>query len=542
LGHNIGVDDNGTMTQPHRVEDLQARIRLLEEQLREARVAMPQTESAVSSERARAEAELRQQWRTFDTALSHNLDFNYIFDLQGRFTYVNRALLSLWKKPLEEAVGKNFFDLEYPDELAARLQRQIQQVIDSRRILRDHTPYVGAAGETGYYEYTFVPVIGENGEVEAVAGSTRDVTDHIRMKHALALSEQRLQQVFSQAPVAIVVVRGHEFVVEMANPSYCALVDRELVGRRFEDVLPELGSDVWEAFQRVMATGEPFVKNEFYVPYDQDQDGISEDHWFNVVYHPLCESDGTVSGLVAVCSEVTAQVIARKELERANRELEEFAYVASHDLQEPLRTVSIYTQLLLERHLPDDPEAQEYVGFVRQGVGRMADLIKDLLIYSKVVHRDDAAWGTADLNASLSEALKMMQGRITESGAELIVETLPTVRGESSQLTHVFQNLLSNSLKYRRAEVAPLIVISAHRRGQDWIVAVRDNGIGFESQYAQKIFGLFKRLHKDEFPGTGLGLAICQRVVERYGGRMWAEGQPGCGATFYMSLPGCETA
>jgi PAS domain S-box-containing protein len=542
LSHNISVGDTGETTQAVLLEDLQARIELLEGQLREARAALPQAESMASSEMARAEADLRHQWRTFDTALSHNLDFNYIFDLEGRFTYVNRALLSLWKKPLEEAVGKNFFDLEYPDELAARLQRQIQQVIDTRQILRDQTPYVGAAGELGYYEYTFVPVIGETGEVEAVAGSTRDVTDHIRMKQALALSEQRLQQVFSQAPVAIVVVRGRDFIVEMANPSYCALVNRDLVGRRFPEVLPELGPDVWEAFRSVMDTGEPFVRSEFYIPYDQNEDGVPEDHWFNVVYHPLSEQDGPVSGLVAVCSEVTAQVIARKELERANRELEEFAYVASHDLQEPLRVVNIYTQLLLERHLPEDPAAQQYAGFVRQGVGRMAELIKDLLIYSKVVHGEDADWGTADLNVALSETVTMMQRQIRESGAELAITALPTVRGESSQLAHVFQNLLSNSLKYRRADLAPKIVVSAERRNQEWIVAVQDNGIGFDPQYAQKIFGLFKRLHKDEFPGTGLGLAICQRIVERYGGRMWAEGRPGHGATFFITLPGCEPA
>ena len=446
---------------------------------------------------------------------------------------------SPWKKPSGE---KFLADLEYPDELAARLQGQIQQVVETRHILRDQTPYVGAAGETGYYEYTFVPVIGDSGEVEAVAGSTRDVTDHIRMKQALALSEEKLQQVFSQAPVAIVVARGREFIVEMANPSYQALVKRDLIGRRFEEVVPELGSDVWEAFQRVMDTGEPFVKNEFYIPYDQNEDGVPEDHWFNVVYHPLCEQDQAVSGLVAVCSEVTAQVIARKELERANRELEEFAYVASHDLQEPLRMVNIYAQLLLDRHIPDDPAAQEYAGFVRQGVSRMAELIKDLLIYSRVVHGDDADWGSADLNVSLSEALKMMESRIDELGAELTIAPLPSVRGESAQLSHVFQNLLSNSLKYRRADVTPKVAVSAERRGQDWIVSVQDNGIGFDPQYEQRIFGLFKRLHKDEFPGTGLGLAICQRIVERYGGRMWAEGRPGQGATFFIKLPASESA
>jgi len=167
-------------------------------------------------------------------------------------------------------------------------------------------------------------------------------------------------------------------------------------------------------------------------------------------------------------------------------------------------------------------------------------VIKDLLTYSKVVHGDDEDWGTADLNVSLSEALKIMESGIRESGAELTIAPLPAVRGESSQLAHVFQNLLSNALKYRRADLTPKIVISAEPMNRDWIASVQDNGIGFDPQYAQKIFGLFKRLHKDEFPGTGLGLAICQRIVERYGGGMWAEGSPGHGATFFIRLPACE--
>src|SRR5579872_4001149 len=163
----------------------------------------------------RAEADLRQQWRTFDTVLSHTADFNYIFDLDGRFTYINRALLALWSKSLEEAVGKNFFDLEYPDELAARLQRQIQEVIANKEPLRDKTPYTGANGEQGFYEYIFVPVLGEGGEVEAVAGSTRDITEHVRLTQAIADSEKKLQRVFSQAPMPIIVFRGRDFVVEL---------------------------------------------------------------------------------------------------------------------------------------------------------------------------------------------------------------------------------------------------------------------------------------------------------------------------------------
>ena len=171
-----------------------------------------------------AEAHLRRQWHTFDTALSNSPDFTYIFDLEGRFTYINRALLFLLQKSFDDAVGKNFFELDYPPELAERLQRQIQQVIKTQAPIRDDTPFTGPTGETRHYEYIFVPVFSEEGSVEAVAGATRDVTERRRIERALSDSEQKLQQVFRQAPVAIVVLRGHDFVVELANPSYQGLL------------------------------------------------------------------------------------------------------------------------------------------------------------------------------------------------------------------------------------------------------------------------------------------------------------------------------
>lgn len=202
--------------------------------------------------------------------------------------------------------------------------------------------------------------------------------------------------------------------------------------------------------------------------------------------------------------------------------------------------VAIYTQLLLNRHLTDNPSAEEYAAFVRQGVDRMQQLIQDLLAYSRIIHAEHTPSGSADLNESLREALRTMDARIGETNAKVIVEPLPSVRGETSQFVHVFQNLLSNSLKYRRAGLNPEIQISAKQEGESWVISVADNGIGFEPRYEQRIFGLFKRLHKDEFSGTGLGLAICQRIVERCGGRIWAEGRPGKGATFHIALIAAE--
>jgi signal transduction histidine kinase len=199
--------------------------------------------------------------------------------------------------------------------------------------------------------------------------------------------------------------------------------------------------------------------------------------------------------------------------------------------------VNIYTELILREMGQDGLKLGQFAGFVRQGVTRMGALIRDLLTFSSAVHSDRMPFGTANLSESLDDALSVLTNRLEDSGSRVECGPLPTVRGDASQLTHVFQNLVSNALKYRRENVPPEIRITSRPDGDEWIVTVQDNGIGFEQQYAERIFGLFKRLHKDEYPGTGLGLAICRRIVERYGGRIWAEGVPGEGSSFHFALP-----
>ncbi|MEO8052614.1 MAG: ATP-binding protein, partial [Acidobacteriota bacterium] len=261
---------------------------------------------------------------------------------------------------------------------------------------------------------------------------------------------------------------------------------------------------------------------------------------FLTLVTPVKDIEGRVLRWIGTNTDVTDQRRTEEELRKANRELEEFAYVASHDLQEPLRMVNIYTQMILKKVGQEDSDLQLYARFVQQGVVRMETLIRDLLAFSRTVHQDQMTTATADLMTSLYEAKSVLGPRIEESGAAIHVQPLPTVRGDVSQITHVFQNLLSNALKYQKPDVPPEIFISAKREENQWVIGVRDNGIGFEQQYAERIFGLFKRLHGDDFDGTGLGLAICQRIIERHGGRIWAEGRPGDGATFYFTLPSME--
>jgi PAS domain S-box-containing protein len=625
-----------------------------------ARVAQDITERKVPEDK------LRQQWHHFDTVLSNTPDFAYTFSLEGRFTYVNRALLSLWQLSLDEALGKDFFDLQYPPALAARLQRQIQQVIATRQPVRDETAYTGADGTAGFYEYIFVPVFAPDHSVEAVAGSTRDITERKRAEaalqesekrfsaafaeapvamvlttpagelieankaylnllgysredlatrssddfthpddvplthafgeafrngsqpapiekryirkdgqiawvrasgamrrdadgrpaqfiaiveditrrkdaeHALGVSEERLRQVFAQAPVAVCLMRGPDLVFELVNPRYQALFPtRDLRGKSLLEAIPEVSPEVVTILRGVLETRVPFAAEEFRVQLDRDEDGVVEDYWFNFVYHPLLELDGTVSAVVAVAVDVSSSVRARQELVRANRELEEFAYVASHDLHEPLRMINIYTQLLMRGlggEVKDD--LIEYGSRISSAVTRMQQLLKDLLNFSHVLlaEKETIAQAVADLNISMAHALEALRERIESENATVTVQTLPIVHAEQAEVAQVFQNFLSNALKYRKADESPVILVTSRREGDEWVVSVRDNGIGFEQKHATTVFGLFKRLHGDRYPGTGLGLAICQRLIDRYGGRVWAESAPGAGSNFSFSL------
>ena len=189
--------------------------------------------------------------------------------------------------------------------------------------MRDHTPFTSPTGETRHYEYIFVPVLNQSGDVEAVAGSTRDVTEREEMERALQASEQRLLQVFSQAPVAIALLRGPELVFELVNPSYQEFFPgRELLHRPLFEAVAEVNLEVKAILRQVLETGEPFIGHEYLIPLDRDGDGLVEDSWFTFVYHPLKELDGTVAGIVVIATDVGTHVRARQELERAYRELE----------------------------------------------------------------------------------------------------------------------------------------------------------------------------------------------------------------------------
>jgi len=225
------------------------------------------------------------------------------------------------------------------------------------------------------------------------------------------------------------------------------------------------------------------------------------------------------------------------ELERSNTELQQFAYVASHDLKEPLRMIDGYLKLLDKKYAEKlDENAKKYIGFASSGIARMQGIIDDLLEYSRVSTRARAFEHT-DADAVLSEALENLSVLIKESGAKIERDRLPVVTADPVQLSQVFQNLVANAIKFRQKERIPGIRISVRERALEWLFAVADNGIGIDPKYREKVFEIFQRVHGQDFPGTGIGLAICKRVVERHGGRIWVDSEPGAGSTFYFTIP-----
>lgn len=271
--------------------------------------------------------------------------------------------------------------------------------------------------------------------------------------------------------------------------------------------------------------------------------------WASGVLSPTRDAGGAITGFVKVMRDITEQkqyaerlAEQAKALQRSNEDLQRFAYVASHDLQEPLRMIGSYSQLLVRKSADRlDEDSQQFVRFIVAGVERMRTLIRDLLEFSRLTSEQEQEPVPVDCHAILGLALQHLQFKISETGAKVTFDRLPVVLAHETRLLQVFQNLIGNALKY--CQTTPQVHVTAAREGEYWRIAIRDNGIGIAPEHQEKVFGLFERLHtRTEYPGTGIGLATCKRIIEQHGGRIWVESVKGEGSTFYFILPAADQA
>ena len=372
--------------------------------------------------------------------------------------------------------------------------------------------------------------------------SVIDLTERKRAEEALRESEIRFRSVAQSAIDAIISADSDDNIISWNKGAQTifGFTEEEVLGKSLTIIIPERYRDAHKkGLERVNSTGEMRIIGKTVELIGMRKDGGE---------FPLELSLSTWKiGIRRLYSGIIRDVTERKqaeeklkqtlaELERSNKDLEQFAYAASHDLQEPLRTVSNFSQLLARRYKGElDAKADQFIGFIVDGSSRMQQMIDDLLAYSRVSTRAKPFEPT-NCETAFNQALANVKMAIEESDTLVTHDPLPAVMADASQIVQLFQNLLSNAIKFRKEK--PRIMVSAVQKGNEWLFSVEDNGIGIAPEFMEHIFKMFQREHASaEYPGTGVGLVICKKIVERHGGRIWVESQAGKGSTFYFTIP-----
>ena len=461
----------------------------------------------------------------------------------GRYLAVNRAWEQFFGITRDQFLGKHVDDLYPSAPWVADEHRAMDEELWKTPGSQSYEIKVVTRGagprSTIYHKATFP---GPDGTVAGLMGTIIDVTGRKKAMRALRESEERFRQTFELAAsgIAHVDLQGRFLKANRALGRILGYAPEELVGRTVKEVSHPDDRGVTDAERKRMLDGE--IESVHFEKRYLRKGGATV--WVDLTVALVRDADGKPEYEVAVFDDITERKhaeagmrAANEELARSNAELEQFANVASHDLQEPLRMVASYTQLLGRRYGERlDGDAKEFMAYIVDGAARMKQLIEDLLAYSRVGTRG-REFKRVKLDDALARARANLRAALEESGAELTHDPLPVVEGDETQFAQLLQNLVGNALKFRGA-ASPKINVSSIEREHEYEITVRDNGIGIEPQYFERIFMVFQRLHdKGKYPGTGIGLAICKKIVDRHGGRIWVESQPGRGCTFHFTLP-----
>jgi PAS domain S-box-containing protein len=460
----------------------------------------------------------------------------FTMDKDLRYTWIYDPKLDL---NAEEVIGRRDEDL-IPSESAGELTRIKQMVLESGHPVREEVR-IPRGSETYIYDLVVEPITDARGQVTGVIGSTVDITNRKKMEQALWKTNELLETMFANIDMLIAYL-DKEMNFIRVNRAYAHAEGKPVgyfAGKNLRDLYSNRETET--VFHEVIKTGLAYhsYARPFFTVAEIDH---APSYW-DWSLTPVKDPDGTVGGLVLSLVDVSKRETASRQLGRkmeelkaANDELQRFAYVASHDLQEPLRMISSYLQLVEERYSQRlDEEGEEFIAFAVDGAKRLQKMINSLLEYSRVETRGNP-FVPVSCEAVLNEALKNLQMALEESDSIVTKDYLPTINADSSQLSRVFQNLIGNAIKFRGKQ-RPHVHISARQLKGEWQFSIKDNGIGINKQYHEKVFVIFQRLHGQEYSGTGIGLSIARRIIERHGGRIWVESEPGIGSTFYFTLP-----
>jgi PAS domain S-box-containing protein len=461
----------------------------------------------------------------------------FVLDPQGQILSWNAGAERIKGYKAEEIIGRNFSCFFPQQDIDRGRPEEVLRLTAARGRHEEQGMRVRKNGSRFLASVSFTALRDRNGNLRGFSEFSHDLSESQE-------SEAKYRGLLEAAPDAMVVVDqgGKIVLLNVQAEKQFGYSRDELVGQRVTNIIPEgfaerLIADgtrsAAEALAQQIGTGIELTGRR--------KDG--SDFPIEIMLSPLENAEGTL--VTAAIRNITERkqsevrlVNTVGELKRSNDELQQFAYVASHDLQEPLRMVASYTQLLAQRYKGRlDSDADEFIAYAVDGSNRMQALIRDLLTYSRAGTNGKDLQQISSSNA-LEEALTNLRATIEESGAIVTQDSLPAVTVDETQLSQVFQNLVGNAVKYRTAE-APRVHVSASSNGShEWIFSVKDNGLGIDPQYFQRIFVIFQRLHgREEFKGTGIGLSICKKIVERLGGKIWVESQPEKGSTFYFTLP-----
>jgi PAS domain S-box-containing protein len=441
-----------------------------------------------------------------------------------------------------------YYTPEQSQQLREYARRAIEKCENFEYDVVVHLP----SGKTAFYAATMRPVTEPNGKVVKLFGTVQDITARKLLEQSLSESESRFRGTFKQAAVGIAHVDLDGRFLKL-NDKFCQIVgysQEEMLSRTFQEIThpDDLEMDLHQVNRLLQGEISSYNMEKRY--FRKNRTTI----WVNLTVSLIYKAKGEPDYFIAVVEDIEERkmlesklVTLVKDLNRSNEELGQFAYVASHDLQEPLRMVSSFTQLLAERYKDKlDKDAHEFIHFAVDGANRMQRLINDLLDYSRVQRRLKE-FEDIDSTVILAQAITNLNQKIEESKAIITNYNLPVIYCDESQITRLFQNLIDNAIKFR-GDKAPLIHISAESILSGWKFAVKDNGIGIKSDYKEKIFEIFQRLHNNQkYTGTGIGLAICKKIVENHRGEIWVESAEGNlpagkagGTTFYFTISGKE--